>query len=146
MELAGDGDITALSGLLPEGERVEMADTKRGVIRSAVMKDGVLQAALFVSRSAELPPRDWLVAQLGKAGAAPFELLAGRPATPAPDRGRIICVCFDVGLNVILSAIAEQKLVSIEAIGAALGAGTNCGSCRPAIAALLEPGKDIHHG
>jgi assimilatory nitrate reductase catalytic subunit len=144
-ELAGDGDFAALAGLLPEGERVEMVDAKRGVIRSAVLADGLLQAALFVSRSAELPPRDWLITQLGEAGAAPFELLAGRPATPPPDRGRIVCACFEVGLNTILAAISHQRLVSVEGVGAAINAGTNCGSCRPAIAALLprkEPAYD----
>ena len=145
-ELAGDGDIAPLTALLPEGERAEMIDTKRGVIRSAVMADGMLRAALFVSRSGGLPPRDWLIAQLGQADAAPFELLAGRPATPAPDRGRIVCVCFDVGLNTILEAIAGQRLVSVEAVGAAINAGTNCGSCRPAIAALLPPQKEAAYG
>ncbi|MEG3152293.1 molybdopterin-dependent oxidoreductase [Sphingomonas sp. ZT3P38] len=145
-ELAGDGEIASLVGLLPAGERAEMIDTQRGVIRSAVIADGVLQAALFVSRSASLPPRDWLLAQLGEAGAVPFELLAGRPATPAPDRGRIVCVCFDIGLNTILTAIADQRLVSVEAVGAAINAGTNCGSCRPAIAALLPPTKEPVYG
>jgi len=146
VELAGDGDIAPLVRLLPEGERVEMIDPKRGVIRSAVMAGGALQAALFVTRSGGLPPRDWLVAQLGAMDAAPFELLAGRPATPAPDRGRIICVCFDVGLNTILAAIAEQRLVSVDAVGAAINAGTNCGSCRPAIAALLPQQKEAAYG
>ncbi|CAN5812747.1 nitrate reductase [soil metagenome] len=145
-ELAGDGEIASLVRLLPDGERAEMIDTQRGVIRSAVIADGVLQAALFVSRSASLPPRDWLVAQLGEAGAVPFELLAGRPARPAPDRGRIVCVCFDIGLNTILTAIADQRLVSVEAVGAAISAGTNCGSCRPAIAALLPPTKEPVYG
>jgi assimilatory nitrate reductase catalytic subunit len=145
-ELAGDGDIAPLTALLPGGERAEMIDPKRGVIRSAVMAGGMLRAALFVSRSGGLPPRDWLIAQLGQADAAPFELLAGRPATPVPDRGRIVCVCFDIGLNTILDAIAGQRLVSVEAVGAAINAGTNCGSCRPAIAALLPPQKEAAYG
>ena len=65
------------------------------------------------------------------------ELLAGRPAMPTPDRGPIVCVCFDVGLNAILATIREQKLTTVEAIGATLNAGTNCGSCRPALAKTL---------
>jgi assimilatory nitrate reductase catalytic subunit len=31
----------------------------------------------------------------------------------------------------------------VEAVGAALNAGTNCGSCRPAIARLLAEQADI---
>ncbi|WP_240502230.1 nitrate reductase [Sphingomonas panacis] len=136
-ELAGDGDPAALTALLPPGERAEMIDTRRGVIRAAVVADGRLQAALFVSRGTGLPPRDWLLAQLGAADAAAFEILAGRPAMPAPDRGAIVCVCFDIGLNTLLAAITDRRLVSVEAVGAAINAGTNCGSCRPAIAKLL---------
>ena len=143
-ELAGRGDAAALTTLLPAGERAEMIDARRGVIRSAVMRDERLEAALFVSRGPSLPPRDWLVAQLGAGDAPVTEVLAGRPAKPVPDRGPIICVCFDVGLNTILAAVADGALVSVEAVGAAINAGTNCGSCRPAIAKLL-PGKENAH-
>jgi assimilatory nitrate reductase catalytic subunit len=142
VELAGDGNIAALSTLLPEGERAEVIDTKRGGMRVAVLEDGKLSAALFISKDAILPPRDWLIAQLDDSEASTIEVLAGRGATPAPDRGPIICVCFDVGLNTIIGAIANDQLTSVEAVGAALNAGTNCGSCRPAIAKLLEPQKE----
>ncbi|MGY4398163.1 assimilatory nitrate reductase catalytic subunit [Sphingomonas sp. UYAg733] len=145
-ELAGQGDPAELTALLPPGERAEMIDARRGVVRSAVLARGVLQAALFVARSATLPSREWLIDQLGAPDPSPMELLAGRPATPAPDRGPIVCVCFDIGLNTILQAITERSLVNVESIGAALNAGTNCGSCRPAIAALLETQKDHAHG
>jgi assimilatory nitrate reductase catalytic subunit len=37
----------------------------------------------------------------------------------------------------LLRAIRTQELVSTEAIGKALRAGTNCGSCVPEIKALL---------
>ena len=141
MELSGRGDPAPLTALLPAGDRAEMIDTRRGVIRSAVTSDSGLQAALFVSRAPGLPPRDWLAEQLGAVDPSVMELLAGRPATPAPDRGPIICVCFDVGLKTIVAAIAERSLLSVEAVGAAINAGTNCGSCRPAIAKLLPKGN-----
>jgi assimilatory nitrate reductase catalytic subunit len=142
VELAGNGDVSALSALLPAGVRAEVVDAKRGVIRAAMMKDGLLQAALFVSKEYGLPPRDWLIAQLNTAEASTIELLAGRPATPVPNRGPIVCVCFDVGLNTIIDAIAGQQLMSVEAVGVALNAGTNCGSCRPQIVKLLLPQKE----
>jgi assimilatory nitrate reductase catalytic subunit len=139
IELAGDGDPALLLALLPQGDHVELVDSKRGVIRAAVVTEGRLHAALFITRDADLPPRDWLIAQLGGAEASPVELIAGRPAKPMPDRGPIICVCFDVGLNTILEAITTGALTSVAAVGTAIQAGTNCGSCRPAIARLLEP-------
>lgn len=146
IELAGDGDPADLVALLPQGERAEMMDTRRGVIRSAVVVDGHLNAALFASRSGCLPPRDWLVARLGQGDTPMMEVLAGRPATPVPDRGPIVCVCFDIGLKTMVSAIADQSLISVEAVGKAINAGTNCGSCRPAIANLLPRQKELAHG
>jgi assimilatory nitrate reductase catalytic subunit len=94
---------------------------------------GVLKAALFLTRSGTLPPRDWILAQLGAADerAQGAELLAGRAASPAPDAGPVVCVCFDIGAYTITRAIREQALTSVEAIGKTLSAGTNCGSCRP---------------
>jgi assimilatory nitrate reductase catalytic subunit len=144
-ELAGEGDTATLLALLPEGARAAVIDHRRGVVRSAILQEGILRAALFVSRHGGLPPRDWLAAQLEGAGASPVELLAGRPATPAPDRGAIICVCFDIGVTAIVEAIGTQSLATVEAVGAALGAGTNCGSCRPAIAGLLAVRKENAH-
>ncbi len=136
-ELAGNDDPVDMLKLLPQGDIAEVRDEKRGIIRAAIIADGQLIAALFISRSGALPSRDWLVAQLGGAPANPMELLAGRSATPAPDRGPTVCVCFDIGLNTILAAIREQRLTNVEAIGAALNAGTNCGSCRPALAKIV---------
>jgi assimilatory nitrate reductase catalytic subunit len=139
-DLAGDGDPTALDALLPPGERLEAIDAARGTRRIAIVRDGRLAAALFVTRDGSLPPRDWLVAQLAEPQAAPT-LLAGRAPGVQVDRGPIVCACFDVGLKTILSTIAAQRLTDVAAIGGALKAGTNCGSCRPALAKLLAEGS-----
>ncbi|WP_033923413.1 nitrate reductase [Sphingomonas sp. 37zxx] len=142
-DLAGDGDTAALDRLLPHGQRIEAADAAKGSRRVAILIDGRLAAALFVTRDGTLPPRDWLVDQLREAVAAPH-LLAGRAPGEQVDRGPIVCACFDVGLQTILHAIAQERLVDVAAIGAALGAGTNCGSCRPALARLLAS-EGSHH-
>jgi assimilatory nitrate reductase catalytic subunit len=142
-DMAGMGDAAALDALLPEGQRIEAIDAARGSRRIAVLDDGKLSAVLFVTRDGTLPPRDWLVAQLSEAVAAPT-LLAGRASGVQVDRGPIVCACFDVGLKTILAAIAEQHLTDVPAIGAALGAGTNCGSCRPALAKLLAIEGSTH--
>lgn len=137
-ELAGEGNID-LERLLPEGERLEVVDLERGMRRIAVRSpDGRLAAALFLTRNGGLPARDWIATQLAEAeGADAPSLLAGRSRSPDPDRGAIVCVCFNIGTKQIVSAIAQQSLTSVEGIGAALSAGTNCGSCRPALAKLL---------
>jgi assimilatory nitrate reductase catalytic subunit len=148
VEIAGDGDMSGLvKRLLPAGDLVETIDAARGQLRAAVLRDGRLQAALYLSRTGSLPSRDWLVEQLEAAGGpSSLELLAGRPATPREDRGPIVCVCFDVGMKTILSAIGGQGLTTVEAVGCALSAGTNCGSCRPAIQKLIATTKEAAHG
>ena len=70
-------------------------------------------------------------------------LLAGRAPGATVDRGAVLCVCFDLGVKTILAAIRDQQLADVAAIGAAIGAGTNCGSCRPALARLLAE-ETIH--
>lgn len=65
-------------------------------------------------------------------------VLSGRSGNDVPDAGPILCSCFSVGINTILTAIETDGLTSVEQIGDALQAGTNCGSCRPEIATLLE--------
>ena len=136
-ELAGLGAIAA-DALLPAGERLEAADHARGMRRIAVQDaQGALIAALYVTRSGQLPPRDWAAAQLGQAAASAAELLAGRPSVPLPDRGAIVCVCHGIGEHAITAA-ARAGAATVEAVGTATCAGTNCGSCRPAIARLLD--------
>jgi assimilatory nitrate reductase catalytic subunit len=135
-ELSGQGDPALLDACLPRGERIESIDFARGARRIAIMEEGRLAAALFVTRDGNLPSRDWLIAQLSEPQASPY-VLAGRAPGAQTDRGAIVCVCFDVGLKTIVAAIADQRLTDIAAVGKALGAGTNCGSCRPAIARIL---------
>lgn len=136
-ELAGNGNIDA-EALLPEGERLEVADRTRGMRRIAIRDEhGTLVAGLYLTRSGQLPSRDWVAAQLGQADASPVELLAARPSVPGVDCGPIVCVCFGVGEKTITEA-ACAGAATVEAIGKSCSAGTNCGSCRPVIARLLE--------
>ena len=54
-----------------------------------------------------------------------------------PDRGAIVCVCHGIGEHAITAA-AKAGAATVADVGKATCAGTNCGSCRPAIARLLE--------
>jgi assimilatory nitrate reductase catalytic subunit len=122
------------------GDWIEFRDAARGRYRAALIRDGRLLACLFVTEGHELPERDWLVRIFGETGLdAPdrASLLAGRPAAGRADAGQVVCACFNVGVKTIVEAIGERGLTTVEAIGAALKAGTNCGSCVPELRSLL---------
>lgn len=136
-ELAGKGAIQ-LAGLLPEGQRSEVSDLARGMQRIAVQdQTGEVTALLYITRSGKLPARDWLARQFASPDGTLAELLAGRPGTPQPDAGPLVCVCHDVGENTIREAVTAGA-GNVACIGEKTCAGTNCGSCRPLIASLLE--------
>ncbi|MFC6621831.1 nitrate reductase [Novosphingobium panipatense] len=135
-EVAGNGDPSRIESCLPKGERIEAIDDTRGTRRVAVIVEGRLAGVLFVTRTGILPPRNWLIGQLAVEGVGAAVLAARGPGNQ-PDKGATVCVCFDIGLNQIVTAIREQRLVDVAGVGRALGAGTNCGSCRPALARIV---------
>jgi assimilatory nitrate reductase catalytic subunit len=99
-----------------------------------------LQACLFVATTKALPSRTWLATLFAPAKLADADrlaILAGRAPKGGVETGPILCSCFSVGRSTLLRAIRGDKLVSVEAIGDALRAGTNCGSCVPELKGLL---------
>jgi assimilatory nitrate reductase catalytic subunit len=123
----------------PRQERLELTDSA-GRYRAARVVSDRLSACLFVASSKALPSRTWLgslFAEETLTQATRVAILSGRAVKPGSDAGPIVCSCFSVGRSTLLRAIRTQALVSAEAIGRALRAGTNCGSCVPEIKALV---------
>jgi assimilatory nitrate reductase catalytic subunit len=134
--------LDLLDAAASSAELVIYADPARGVFRYASFAEGRLAACLFLARhAAGLPPRAALAALLGEAIAPDrrANLLAGTPpGGGASDAGPTVCACFGVGLRALHEAIATRHLTSVAEIGAALRAGTNCGSCLPELHAILH--------
>ena len=63
-------------------------------------------------------------------------VLAGGGSVQAT--GKAVCACFSVGLETIGAAVLDQRLTRVAEIGAALKAGTNCGSCNPELRDVLK--------
>ncbi|WP_137390664.1 nitrate reductase [Rhodoligotrophos defluvii] len=121
---------------------VEYTDRRGRTYRVAALdEDGALAEALLVAPVGQLPPCDWLTALLAsRQPLSPKDrlaLLAGRSPVLLPPIGRVVCACFNVGVNQIADAVASG-CASIEQIGARLRAGTNCGSCRVEIRTLIN--------
>jgi len=111
---------------------------------TAVISDGRVEAVMVLGETRDDAARDRL---------APFlaidrltverrnELLHGHAAAGEDqERGGEICACFGVSCGAVEKAIACGA-TTLDAVGAATSAGTNCGSCRPELRALLRAAR-----
>ena len=124
----------------PRAERIELTDAAGGRYRGAKVEGERLQACVFVATVKSLPSRNWLATLFGSQKLSDVDrlaILAGRAPKGSLEAGPVVCSCFAVGRSTLLRAIRSDKLVSVEQIGKALQAGTNCGSCIPELKGLL---------
>ena len=131
----------ALFGLPASATAQYMADPARGRHRIAFVQDGRLVAALFVDAAPVAVSRAHVAGLLGEE--AGLSALSGRAGADRPDPGPTVCACFAVGVNTLVSAIASGGCLTVEALGSALKAGTNCGACRPELAALIRQHRPL---
>lgn len=145
-EFAGRGDAVerdALRKVLTKGlagELVTYEDRATGARRQAWVENGRLVAVLYMTTTGRLPPRDWLAelfADKALSSEARSALLFGRTPGAPVDKGPMVCACLKVGAKAVDAAIAAGAYTP-DAIGAATGAGTNCGSCRPEITRMIN--------
>jgi assimilatory nitrate reductase catalytic subunit len=124
-----------------EGDLLAYRDAQSGHHRFAVFDGKRLSGALFVGPAPVAVSRTWMAGRLDGDIEAPAErlrLLAGRGGDNLPDPGAVVCSCFSVGVNQIAAAVLSGGCTTVEAVGTALGAGTNCGSCRAEIQRLIH--------
>ncbi|MEM8793779.1 MAG: molybdopterin-dependent oxidoreductase [Pseudomonadota bacterium] len=142
IEIAGHGQpdwlelARKLLGIDTEARAVSLIDAEQGTARVGFVSEQGVSGVLFAARKPVRVSRAFVIASL--ADQVPVhKLLAGRPAADQLDPGPTVCSCFDVGANTILNAVHQHGLQSIDEIGEELGAGTNCGSCRPELRQLF---------
>ena len=142
-----DIDWTAFAGSLfgaPSGADIlAYHDRDAGQHRIAAFDGDHLSGALFVAPGPVAVSRGWAAEQLEAAHAGQrerFRIVAGRAGADRPDAGAIVCSCFSVGANQIAAA-AAAGCATVEAIGATLKAGTNCGSCRAEIRGIIQANR-----
>jgi len=146
VELACTKSLTAekykrLDQMLEQGRSIETltySDRKHGINRKAWLEDGHLMAVRWVG--GDIVEAQWLrklmlegrdVGEL-----RPYLLSPGGPVNKEDTKGRIICVCQNIG-ELELQAAIRDGADSIDAIKACTMAGTGCGSCVPEIKRLL---------
>jgi assimilatory nitrate reductase catalytic subunit len=136
------GQWTAFArSLFADAEIAEYADVSRGLYRVAGFRDGRLDGSLFVGPADAAPQWDTAKVIFGEEMVDDLPrrmLLSARPVDGLAEPGPLICACFGVGLNAIREALASGQAASVEEIGAALRAGTNCGSCLPELKRIVQ--------
>jgi len=127
-----------------DAELAEYFDETRSSYRVAAFVDGRLAGALFIGPAAAAPHWDTVktlfeAETLGDAQRR--AVLSGKSTDGIADPGPVICACFGVGLNVIRVALESGSAATVEDIGIALRAGTNCGSCLPELKRIVAHGR-----
>ena len=137
-------DVTAAVVAESAIEILAYHDNANGHHRFAAFDGNRFVAALFVAPMPPTAARAYLADQLGACyedASGRFRLLAGRASADQPDHGPIVCACFEVGRNQIVTAVTSGGCGSVAAVGEATRAGTNCGSCRAEIGGLIDAAR-----
>ncbi|MQY44250.1 nitrate reductase, partial [Epibacterium sp. SM1969] len=120
---------------LPEGELSIVEDHARTTVRVAIYQHGKLAGVFFAAPEPVELMRSQVVEQIGSDIPA-LRVLAGLAPSDQPAKGAIVCACMDVGRDELRRAIGAGA-DSVPRLVECTGAGSNCGSCRPELAALV---------
>ncbi len=120
---------------LPDGHASVMEDQSHGLIRVAIHHGDVLAGVFFAALQPVAVARSAMVALIGQAVPG-GRVLAGVPGADQLSKGTIVCACMDVGRDELRRAIGAGA-DSVPRLVDCTGAGSNCGSCRPELAALV---------
>jgi assimilatory nitrate reductase catalytic subunit len=121
-------------------EITDFIDEPAGTYRGAAFSGGRIEAALFLGRPGDVPGWDSIKALFAAESVAERRrrlVLHGSDADGGEETGAIVCACFGVAAAAIVKAIRGGSACTVAEIGAALKAGTNCGSCMPELRGLL---------
>ncbi|WFE72856.1 nitrate reductase [Halomonas sp. M1] len=131
--------LAQINAWMPGPLSVMSQDPANGRLRAVGVEKGQLCWWLMVGPPKELPGLAWLEARFNDTSLSDTHrrrLLAGCD-DGAAETGPVICSCHQVGQTTIVKAIREGD-VSVEALGARLACGTQCGSCIPELKSLIE--------
>jgi assimilatory nitrate reductase catalytic subunit len=117
-------------------EQAEYVD--HGLYRLAAFTGHRLDGALFIGRADDAPQWDAVrtLFEGETIAVADRRVVLSARRAGGPDAGELVCACFGVGVAAIRDAVAAGAC-DVAAIGSALRAGTNCGSCLPELKRIV---------
>ncbi len=118
-------------------DSARFSDAALGLHRAAVFSEGRLVLAAFAGPAVlrEDQRAAFLIPRFGQDCPDRLALLAGAEGEGGGD-GALVCACFAVGEGAVRAAIAAGA-ATVEALGERLRCGTNCGSCKAELRAIL---------
>jgi assimilatory nitrate reductase catalytic subunit len=139
-EVHGEAVLRRLLHIGADAELVTYSDARKSVFRYAGFRQGRLAACVFFAPPGQdVAGVEQARTLLGKNASAAerLALLAGIAPGGARPAGRTVCACFSVSEDRIAEAVRGGGLTTPAQVGAALKAGTNCGSCVPEIRKII---------
>lgn len=143
-EIPQDWAVCARSLLCQDADDIEWTEYHDAAVnryRAARIENGRLESCIFIGPDYSLPERDWLL-RLFKDDKLDDKdrtsILTGKPVGKQKDAGRVVCACFNVGINTLKETIVAHSLTKPEQVGEVLKAGINCGSCIPEIREIIN--------
>ena len=99
-----------------------------------------LHTAMVIDTQPVSAARNWLSDQLSQTHTPEnrHQLLAAIKPCDQQDTGDLICDCMSVGSKEIEASIRQRGCNTVYDVGRVTGAGSNCGSCRSEITAMLK--------
>jgi assimilatory nitrate reductase catalytic subunit len=110
-------------------------DSATGSYRAVMLRNGRLEAALFVSPGPVEVDRELVIAKLVDDQVKAADVLAGLAHGPDAGTSPLVCICNGVRQATIIEAAREHWTLSH--VCEATNAGTSCGTCRPFIQRLV---------
>jgi len=125
-----------VSSATEEGdEEVLFMDTRSGVYRKTVLRDGRLAGAILLGDLSLSPELGRLIRS---DEVVPEELLSGATPERTADDADLVCSCNAVNRGTILAIARDRGLERVEQVTTATRAGSGCGSCVPLLRGLLD--------
>ena len=140
-------DPASLPGKLLRPTRCEtltLQDQSTGRYSYLTFKDAMLTAAIIIDSVPVAAARSWLAGFLTvpQKSNERHRLLAGLKPPDTQDHGMLVCSCMMVGESAIQEAVLNG-CCTVNSVGDVTAAGTNCGSCRGDIAALIKQRQNV---
>lgn len=115
-------------------------NSQSGIRTVLCIKDNKLQFAAFLASYKPEINADWVESLFDQPSVTVEQINRILRADVAQDflNGKIICSCFKVGETQIINAIVDHNDNTTELLGQRLKCGTNCGSCKSELRALIN--------